>query len=67
MSDSIRKYLDDHKSHAKQLKKRRHKKFKPRCVFDSFCHCFLIKFLKRYLVSGFIASNYESRVLIDPC
>ena len=21
----------------------------------------------RYLVSGFIASNYESRVLIDPC
>ena len=30
------------------------------CVFDSFC-------FKRYLVSGFIASNYESRVLIDPC
>ena len=23
--------------------------------------------LKRYLVSGFSASNYESRVLIDPC
>ena len=22
---------------------------------------------KRYLVSDFIASNYESRVLIDPC
>ena len=22
-------YLDDHKSHGKQLKKRRHKKFKP--------------------------------------
>ena len=31
-----------------------------RCVFDSFC-------FKRYLVSDFIASNYESRVLIDPC
>ena len=30
------------------------------CVFDSFC-------FKRYLVSDFIASNYESRVLIDPC
>ena len=30
------------------------------CVFDPFC-------LKPYLVSDFIASNYESRVLIDPC
>ena len=29
-----------------------------RCVFDSFCHCFSIKFLKRYLVSGFIVSVY---------
>ena len=38
-----------------------------RCVFDSFCHCFLIKVLKRYLLSGSIASNYKSRVLIDPC
>ena len=34
--------------------------FPNRCVFDSFC-------FKRYLVSDFIASNYESRVLIDPC
>ena len=32
-----------------------------------FSHCFLIKFLKRYLLSGSIASNYKSRVLIDPC
>ena len=30
------------------------------CAFDSFC-------FKRYLVSDFIASNYQSRVLIDPC
>ena len=29
-----------------------------RCVFDSFCHWFSIKFLKRYLVSGFIVSVY---------
>ena len=36
-----------------------------RCVFDSFCHWFSIKFLKRYLVSGFIMSVYSSRVLID--
>ena len=34
--------------------------FSNHCVFDSFC-------FKRYLVSDFIASNYESRVLIDPC
>ena len=31
-----------------------------RCVFDSFCYWFL----KRYLVSDFTASNYESRVSI---
>ena len=37
-----------------------------RCVFDSLCHWFSIKFLKRYLVSGFIVSVYYSRVLIDP-
>ena len=36
-----------------------------RCVFDSFCRWFSIKFLKRYLVSGFIMSVYSSRVLID--
>ena len=36
-----------------------------RCVFDSFCHWFSIKFLKRYLVSGFIMSVYSWRVLID--
>ena len=30
------------------------------CLFDSFC-------FKRHLASDFIASNYESRVLIDPC
>ena len=29
-----------------------------RCVFDSFCHWSSIKFLKRYLVSGFIVSVY---------
>ena len=29
-----------------------------RFVFDSFCYWFLIKFSKRYLVSGIIASNY---------
>ena len=29
-----------------------------RCVFDSFCHWFSIKFLKRYLVSGLIVSVY---------
>ena len=29
-----------------------------RCVFDSFCYWFLMKFLKRYLFSGFSASNY---------
>ena len=29
-----------------------------RCVFDSFCHWFSIKFLKLYLVSGFIMSVY---------
>ena len=38
-----------------------------RCVFDSFIHCFLIKFLKRYLLSGSFANNYKSRVSIDPC
>ena len=31
-----------------------------------FVIVFLIKFLKRYLLSGFIANNYKSRVLIDP-
>ena len=36
-----------------------------RCVFDSFCHWFSIKFSKRYLVSGFIMSVYSSSVLID--
>ena len=29
-----------------------------RCVFDSFCHWFSIKFSKRYLGSGFIVSVY---------
>ena len=29
-----------------------------RCVFDSFCHWFSIKILKRYLLSGFIVSVY---------
>ena len=38
-----------------------------RCVFDSLCYLFLIKFLKRHLFSGFSASNYKSRVSIDPC
>ena len=38
-----------------------------RLVFDSFSHCFLTKFVKRCPVSGFIASNYKSRVSIDPC
>ena len=28
------------------------------CLFDSFCHCGLINFLKRYLLSDFIASVY---------
>ena len=37
------------------------------CVFDSFCYWYLKKFLKRYLVSDFIASNCKSRVSIDPC
>ena len=32
-----------------------------------FSHCFLIKFLKRYLLSSSIGSNYKSRVSIDPC
>ena len=36
-----------------------------RGIFDSFCHWFSIKFLKRYLVSGFIMSVYSSCVLID--
>ena len=38
-----------------------------RFVFDSFCHWLLIKLSKRYLVSDFIASNYYSRVSVDPC
>ena len=29
-----------------------------RCVLYRFCHWFSIKFLKRYLLSGFIASVY---------
>ena len=29
-----------------------------RCLFDSFCHWFSIKFLKQYLVSDFIVSVY---------
>ena len=32
--------------------------FSNRCAFYSFCYWFSIKFLKRYLVSGFIASIY---------
>ena len=34
-----------------------------RCVFDSFCYWFL----KRCLVSGSVASNYQLRVSVDPC
>ena len=37
------------------------------CVFDSIINCFLITFLKRYLLSGSFADNYKSRVSMDPC
>ena len=43
----------------RRTKKRINSSFLPnRCVFDSFCRWFSIKFLKRYLVSGFIVSVY---------
>ena len=40
--------------------------YKSLCIW-LFLSLFLMKFLKRYLSCGFIASNYWSRVLIDPC
>ena len=48
-------------------KKRINFSFLSIALYLTLCHWFSIRFLKRYLVCGFIASIYWLRVSTDPC